>query len=182
MLAWRAAKTTEEALNHILFDQGEIVPLNVDRTIHLNATMVAEPVFNSGFFTVALDGTFLAANVGEIELKSAHQKLPVLAKNADNNAQILIFLSEYTLNSALETTHKAGLLEFTARVTSTYLKTFFKNWEDVMGKHTNIKMVMQSQTAPRLEIKEGTSKVYVDAMIRILNPYTDDYDAVMMKC
>ena len=106
----------------------------------------------------------------------------MLAKNAANNAQILIFLSEYTLNSALETTHKAGLLEFTARVTSTYLKTFFKNWEDVMGKHSNIKMVMQSQTAPRLEIKEGASKVYADVMIRILNPYTDDYDAVMMKC
>ena len=46
MLAWRAAKTTEDALNHIFFDQGEIVPLNVDRTIHLNATMVAEPTYN----------------------------------------------------------------------------------------------------------------------------------------
>ena len=93
-----------------------------------------------------------------------------------------MFLSEYTLNTALETTHKAGLIEFTAKVTSTYLKTFFKNWEDVMGKHSNIKMVLQSQSAPRLEISNGTSKIMADSKIRILNPYSDDYDAVSMQC
>ena len=51
-----------------------------------------------------------------------------------------------------------------------------------MGKHSNIQMVLQSQTAPRLEIREGVSKVNGDALIRILNPYASEYDAVMMKC
>lgn len=93
-----------------------------------------------------------------------------------------MFLSEYTLNTALETTHDAGLIEFTVRVTSTYLKTFFKNWEDVMGKHTNIKMILQSRSAPRLEIREGISKIFVDSNLRILNPYTDEFDAVNLSC
>jgi hypothetical protein len=93
-----------------------------------------------------------------------------------------VFLSEYTLNTALETTHDAGLIEFTVRVTSTYLKTFFKNWEDVMGKHTNIKMILQSRSAPRLEIREGISKIFVDSNLRILNPYTDEFDAVNLSC
>lgn len=58
MLAWRSAKSIEDSLNQILFDQGEIVPLNVDRTLHLNATMVSDPIYNQGFFSIALDGTF----------------------------------------------------------------------------------------------------------------------------
>ena len=136
MLAWRAAKSTEESLNHILFEQGEILPLNTDRTIHLNATMVTEPCYNDGFFTVALDGTFLTQSMEDTKLQSPMQQLPLFVKDKEReNSQIQIFLSEYTLNTALETAHNAGLIEFTAKVTSTYLKTFFKNWEDVMGKH-----------------------------------------------
>lgn len=71
MLAWRAAKSTEESLNIFFFDQGEILPLNSDRTIHLNATMVSEPMYNKGFFSVALDGTFVAGNTlpNAVEIK-----------------------------------------------------------------------------------------------------------------
>jgi hypothetical protein len=62
MLAWRAAKAAEIALNRVLFDQGEILPVNIDRTIHMNATMISEPLFHDGLFTVALDGTFASQN------------------------------------------------------------------------------------------------------------------------
>lgn len=51
-----------------------------------------------------------------------------------------------------------------------------------MGKHTNIKMVLASQTAPRLEIREGLSKIFAESSLRILNPYTDEYDAVSLNC
>ena len=70
MLGWRAAKSSEEALNKILFDQGEMLPLNQDRTIHLNTTMVSDIRYNPGFFTVALDGTFASQNPPE-EVPSA---------------------------------------------------------------------------------------------------------------
>ena len=70
MLAWRAAKSTEESLNYILFEQGEIMPLNTDRTIHLNATMISEPSFHEGFFTVAIDGTFLTSSMADFQPQS----------------------------------------------------------------------------------------------------------------
>lgn len=62
MLAWRAAKAAEESLNRVLFNQGEILPVNIDRTIHLNAKMVCDPMYHNGMFTVALDGTFATQN------------------------------------------------------------------------------------------------------------------------
>ena len=51
-----------------------------------------------------------------------------------------------------------------------------------MGKHSNIKMVLQSQSAPRLEISKNSSKIFANSKIRILNPYSDEYDAVSMNC
>ena len=72
MLAWRAAKSAEETLNSLMFNQGEILPLNQERTIHINATMVTEPQYHDGFFTVALDGTFAAQNQPEEVVSSEH--------------------------------------------------------------------------------------------------------------
>jgi hypothetical protein len=60
MLAWRAAKSIEETLNDILFDQGEIVPLNKDSSMHLNAKMVSDPIYADGYLAIPIDGTFLS--------------------------------------------------------------------------------------------------------------------------
>jgi hypothetical protein len=181
MLAWRAAKSAEEALNRILFDQGEILALNEDRTIHLNTTLVSDIFYHDGFFTVALDGTF-ATQHAESDLHVQHQQLPLFVSSESTSAQIMVFLSEYTLNTAFETVHRAGMIEFTTKVTSTYLKTFFKNWEEVMGKNSNINMVLQSQSAPRLEVSQSVSHIYTDALITIKNPFSDEYDVVSMAC
>ena len=43
-------------------------------------------------------------------------------------------------------------------------------------------MVLQSQSAPRLEINKESSKIYANSKIKILNPYSDEYDTVSMKC
>ena len=96
--------------------------------------------------------------------------------------QIQVFLSEYTINTALSKVHDAGLIEFHTRVSSTYLKTFFPNWEEVFGKHPSIKMTLQSKSAPQLNLRQSASKIYADTFIRIHNPYTDEYDAVTITC
>ena len=74
------------------------------------------------------------------------------------------------------------MIEFQTRVSSTYLKTFFPNWEEVFGKHPSIKMTLQSKSAPKLNLKQSASKIYADTFIRIHNPYTDEYDAVTITC
>lgn len=43
-------------------------------------------------------------------------------------------------------------------------------------------MVLQSQVAPRLEIIKDASKILAESKIRILNPFSDEYDAVSISC
>lgn len=43
-------------------------------------------------------------------------------------------------------------------------------------------MLLQSESAPQLEIKQNASKIYADTKIIILNPFADEYEAVNMSC
>lgn len=42
--------------------------------------------------------------------------------------------------------------------------------------------MLESETAPHIEIKQGISSLDGRATLRFLNPYNSEYEAVMMKC
>jgi hypothetical protein len=86
------------------------------------------------------------------------------------------------MNTAVRASHEQGLLKATQKVSSTYLKTFFTNWEEVFGKSQNIKVLLQSENEPHVEVSSRKSIITADTRIRILNPFTDEYDAVTLKC
>lgn len=66
-----------------------------------------------------------------------------------------MFLSQRTLNSAMHTLHSMDMLEVSEKkASSTYLKTFFSNFEEVFGHHENIKMTFKSLSVPKIEITE----------------------------
>ena len=48
--------------------------------------------------------------------------------------------------------HNNDMLEFTQKVSSTYLKTFFSNFEEVYGHHDGVKIVMKTLSAPVIDI------------------------------
>jgi hypothetical protein len=86
MLAWRAAKAAEDALNRVLFDQGEVLAIDKDRTMHINAKMVSDPLYHDGLLTVALDGTFASQNPPP-KTTVKHQLLPLSTSDvAKSNA------------------------------------------------------------------------------------------------
>lgn len=46
-----------------------------------------------------------------------------------------VFVSEATLNSAAKAAHEAGSLVLPYKASSTLMKTFFPNFEEVYGHH-----------------------------------------------
>jgi len=139
ILAWRLAKSVEETLNQMLLSGGTIVGL---ADTHFNATLVADPIFRDGLMAVPIDGTF--SNSQESGLSSSdHTSLPISVGAVDGN-QVQIFISEHTINSAALAAHEAGSIILAHRVSSTYMKTFFPNFEEVYGHHDKLKIILQS--------------------------------------
>jgi hypothetical protein len=58
------------------------------------------------------------------------------------------------------------------------MKTFFPNFEEVYGHHYNLKIVLKSETAPMITIKDGVSTLNFRGRLRFLNPYNEKYEAV----
>jgi hypothetical protein len=58
------------------------------------------------------------------------------------------------------------------------MKTFFPNFEEVYGHHYNLKIVLKSETAPMITIKDGISTLNCRGRLRFLNPYNEKYEAV----
>lgn len=70
--------------------------------------------------------------------------------------QSQVFISEMTVNSALGILGLADALKFQIKVSSTYLKTFFPNFEEVFGHHEKVKINMDmapdSASPPKIKI------------------------------
>jgi hypothetical protein len=63
-------------------------------------------------------------------------------------------------------------------MSSTLLKTFFPNFEEIFGHSEELKVVLQSMSAPIITIKEGQSEINLEASIKFLNPFNDEFEAV----
>lgn len=58
------------------------------------------------------------------------------------------------------------------------MKTFFPNFEEVYGHHDKLKIILQSNSAPQLMIRDGLSSMECSGRLRFLNPFNDEYEAV----
>lgn len=72
-------------------------------------------------------------------------------------------------------------MEFTQKVSSTYLKTFFGNFEEVYGHHDDVKIVMKTLSEPTIEISDDVSKIRANVKIRFLNPHNSKIEAIRME-
>jgi|LauGreDrversion4_2_1035121.scaffolds.fasta_scaffold267625_3 hypothetical protein len=82
------------------------------------------------------------------------------------------------INSVFFTAHNLDKILVTHQISSTYMKTFFPNFEEVYGHHYNLKIVLKSETEPKITITNGTSSLNFKGHIRFLNPYNEKYEAV----
>lgn len=60
MLAWRFSKSIEKTLNMLISSNGEYIDLSSEGSRgYLNATLLQNPIFNKGFVSFPIDGSFV---------------------------------------------------------------------------------------------------------------------------
>lgn len=63
---------------------------------------------------------------------------------------------------------------------STFLKTFWPNFEEVFGNHKHMQLQFYTSEAPKINISSGISKVSSSAIMDFMNPYNTDYQTVSL--
>ena len=116
MLAWRLAKSVEESINTILVSSGGSVPLLTEGEGYLNLSLVSDPIYVDEYLSFPLDGAFsrkVSTNGKSSSGTTDYPKMPVFVRTEDSGqVQSQVFVSERTVNSALDTLGHAGVLKF----------------------------------------------------------------------
>lgn len=87
-------------------------------------------------------------------------------------------LSERSLNSLLWELHANNLTVLEFSKSSTLMKTFFPNFEEVFGHHDNLGIQLQSMSAPTVRIIDSMAIVNMTGRLRFLNPYDESFDCL----
>lgn len=90
------------------------------------------------------------------------------------------FISELALNKAMQTAFENRGLIRGHRTSTTYLKTFIPNFEEVFGNHSDVFLLMEALSSPVVEIKQEVSSFTAEASIRVLNPFNEEFEAIYM--
>jgi len=87
-------------------------------------------------------------------------------------------LSERSLNSLLWELHANNLTVLEYEMSSTLMKTFFPNFEEVFGHHDKLETLLQSISAPTVSIVDSLAIVNMTGKLRFLNPYDSSFDCL----
>jgi hypothetical protein len=90
-------------------------------------------------------------------------------------------VSERTLNSALEVLQFHDIMRVEKALDSTFLKTFWPNFEEVFGNHKRMVLQFYSAEAPTINISSGISQINGSAVMDFMNPYNTDYQTVSLN-
>ena len=85
-----------------------------------------------------------------------------------------MFISEMTLNSALQKLYTNGHLNMSRNVTSDFIASFIPRFEKVFSTHENVTLEITAKEPPVFNIseKEGSVLSVSDVEIKVMNPYS----------
>ena len=85
-----------------------------------------------------------------------------------------MFVSEATLNSALQNLYINGYLTMTRNVTSEFIASFIPRFEKVFSKHEDVTLLIEAKQPPVFKIseKEGSVLSVSNVEIKVMNPYS----------
>ena len=183
ILGWRLAKAVEVSLNQVLASSGDMVDLSrANRNNNYwNMTLLQDPIFNPEYVTFVLDGSFHSS---DSFLKRGQENyefplMPIMVGDP-NQVKVQFFISEVALNMAMLTLFEnRGLLKG-HRVSSTYVKTFIPNFEEVFGNHSDLFLLVEAMSSPKVKISHDVSSFTAEATVRLLNPFNEDFEAIYM--
>lgn len=115
-----------------------------------------------------------------MKLEQDFPRMPIFV-GEPNNVKVQFFISEMAINMAMLTMYENGGLIKGHRVASTYVKTFLPNFEEVYGKHSDVFLLVEALSSPKITIGEKLSKVTIEASLRLLNPFNEEFESVFMQ-
>ena len=97
-----------------------------------------------------------------------------------SKVKVQFFISELALNMAMLTAFENRGLLRGHRVSSTYVKTFIPNFEEVFGKHSDVFLLIEALSSPKVQISHDASRFTAEASLRLLNPFNEEFEALYM--
>lgn len=166
ILTSSASQAFQEIMNGLVNEyQGPTVHALPDTQgkVNLNLTLTNPKVFVFGKdqFSIPLDGTFLdEKKQGRSE--TGLPRLPTAIPNAKAQPDLQLYISQYTLQSALTAYHKAGLLQFKlTQLSSDLINIMFDNFSNVFGNGNKAGMELRSigDEAPTIKVTASSTTI-----------------------
>ena len=107
--------------------------------------------------------------------------MPVYVGDTSNSTKVQLFISEMAINHAMETAYDNGGLIKGQRVPSTYVKTFFPNFEEVFGKHNDVFILIELLSSPVTTIRTDGTVAETKGSMRLMNPFNEEFDALSLN-
>ncbi len=107
--------------------------------------------------------------------------MPIFVGGPRAKCKCKFFISEMAINQAMLTLYENGLLIKGNRVPSSIVKTFVPNFEEVFGNHSDVFMLLEAVSPPKILITQGISKLTSEASFHLMNPFNEEFSAVYMK-
>ena len=107
--------------------------------------------------------------------------MPLYVGDSSDPVKVQFFISEMTLNMISNTMFENGSLVKGSRVSSTYIKTFIPNFEEVFGKNEDVFVLMEATKAPTVSIRQEASTLETEGSLRVLNPFNDEFEAFSLS-
>jgi hypothetical protein len=135
ILGWRLAKSVEESMNQWLVKGRSINIENIH--CQLNSTLTSEPVFYKNTLAMPMNGSC----IGQEPVSLGYPLLPVYLES-EGSKHMQLMLTEQTLNQILQSAHNDERLIAGQKISSTIMKTFFPNFEEVFGHTNDLKVIL----------------------------------------
>ena len=114
-----------------------------------NMTLLQDPIFKREFVSFVLDGSFHSSD-SILKREQERYEFPLMPIFVGNPSKVKVqfFISEVALNMAMLTVFENRGLIKGNRVSSTYVKTFIPNFEEVFGNHSDVFLLIEALSSP----------------------------------
>lgn len=186
LLANRLTTTAKQVLESKVMTNTDNSNLEDDSNQYNKLILLSNPIFDTHSVSFAFDDTFGLADDEWYDARpiESYQSMPLLLidKESDKLTHSQQFISEQTLNFALEAIFDDNLLTMDQSVSSKVLTSLFPNFETVYGKQDEVKVSIKSTQSPLVMIGTEVSTLSGAIEMTVMNPLAveEEYEAAII--
>ena len=135
------------------------------------------------FVSVAFDGTFYRTDENTPSMKKEYNVLPFYVSGGHD---FQVFISEYSLNSVLNSFVNSKKLLYNTTITSDQVEGVIDDFFDPFGEQEEVLLIFQATPTtkfkPKVTIDPYQTSFAFQADIHIMNPFDKTVDAMVLTC